>query len=113
MRTARLTASGFLIGGAIHLASFALLAFGVELYGHAYPPLRHLVMAAIDVPVGYVGLRRPRWLPAVLPVYLAQRLAFNPVDSTAVVVAVAWVAIVVETGWRRSPGKCAERSVRR
>jgi hypothetical protein len=94
---ARLTALGFLIGGAVHAVAFVLLAFGIELYGHAYPPLRHVLMASIDGTVGSIGVVRPKWLLVVLPVYVVQRLAFNGLGWEAIVVTGAWLILVI--GW--------------
>jgi hypothetical protein len=39
-------AIAFLVGGSIHLISFGLLPFGIDVYGHTYPPLRHVLMAS-------------------------------------------------------------------
>ena len=100
---ARVAAAGFLVGGGVHAVAFALLGAGVELYGRSYPPLRHVLMASIDAAVGYIGVIRPTWLLIVLPVYVAQRLAFNRLGWEAIVVAIAWLVLVVE--WRLGSAK--------
>lgn len=96
MRSAKITAVVFLLGGATHLLAFALLGFGIEAYGHGYPPLRHVLMASIDLSVGWIGIRQPAWLAILLPVYVLQRVAFNGLGLTAILATVAWAAIIVE-----------------
>jgi hypothetical protein len=95
--TARLTAIVFLVGGSIHLVSFALLPLGIDVYGPTYPPLRHVLMASIDLSIGGLGMSRPTWLLFLLPGYVVQRLVFNPLGWEAIVAGLAWLVLVVES----------------
>jgi hypothetical protein len=42
-------------------------------------------------------MSRPAWLLFLLPVYVVQRLVFNPLGWEAIVAALAWLVLVVES----------------
>src|SRR4051794_16373496 len=70
----RLTALGFAVGSTVHAVGFALLAWGIELYGPDYPVWRHVVMALVDASIAWIALRLTPWLVFALLAFLAEQL---------------------------------------
>ena len=96
---ARVIAIGFAAGAAVHAAAFALMLFGVDLYGPGYPAWRHAVMATIDASVAWLGWRQQRWLFVALPAWAAEQTLVNGFGVFPVVALIGVVALTWER-WR-------------
>ena len=96
---ARVVAIGFAAGAAVHAAGFALMLFGVDLYGPTYPAWRHAVMAIVDATVAWVGWRQQRWLFVALPAWAAEQTLVNGFGVFPVVALIAVAALALER-WR-------------
>ena len=77
IRVAHLIALGFAVGGAVHALAFALIRFGIYLYGPGYPTCRHPMMATADALIAWIAWRRPQWLVGALSAWVIEQTRTN------------------------------------
>src|SRR4051812_1072313 len=95
---APITALGFAIGAAVHATAFLLIGAGILLYGPTYPAWRHVLMAAADGAISWIGFRHPAWLFVALPTWVAEQLVVNGFGVVSAVV----IAAIVALAWERT-----------
>ena len=100
---ARVIATAFAAGAAVHATGFALMWLGIELYGRDYPAWRHAVMALVNASIAWVALRHQRWLFVALPAWAAEQALVNGFGLFPVIALVGLVALAWERWcWRHS-----------
>jgi len=77
MRLTRVIAVCFALGCLLHAIGFALMLFGVELYGAGYPAWRHAAFVLADALIAYLAFRRPERLFVPLLAFLIEQVAVN------------------------------------